>query len=110
MASALHGEALLRARLPQLEALAAELCADPAIAAEAAGILAGSWYAAPATTSGHQLIAAGLLIIAGPLDRDQLEHWVQVGYDRRIRAHQSYDPSRSSPPSAPRSARGTELL
>ena len=43
------------------------------ILAEAAGITAGSWYASPATHVGHELIAAGMMILAGggrgvPLD------------------------------------------
>jgi hypothetical protein len=48
------------------------------ILAEAAGIEAGSWYASPATHVGHELVAAGMLIMAGgydgkPLDYDELE-------------------------------------
>ncbi len=35
------------------------------VLAEAAGITAGSWYASPATHVGHELIAAGMLILAG---------------------------------------------
>jgi hypothetical protein len=34
------------------------------ILAEAAGITAGSWYAWPSTHIGHELIAAGMLILA----------------------------------------------
>ena len=36
------------------------------ILAEAAGITAGSWYAWPSTHVGHELVAAGMLIMAGP--------------------------------------------
>ena len=48
------------------------------VLAEAAGITAGSWYAWPSTHVGHELVAAGLLIIAGghdgkPLDFEALE-------------------------------------
>jgi hypothetical protein len=48
------------------------------IRAEAAGITAGYWYAWPSAHIGHQLIAAGMLIMAGggngtPLDYDELE-------------------------------------
>ena len=55
------------------------------ILAEAAGITAGSWYAWPSTHIGHELIAAGMLIMAGggngkPLDYDELERWTRVGY------------------------------
>src|SRR5215213_258814 len=32
---------------------------------EAAGITAGSWYALPSTHVGHELVAAGMLIMAG---------------------------------------------
>jgi len=35
------------------------------ILAEAAGITAGAWYASPVTHVGHELIAAGMLILAG---------------------------------------------
>ena len=43
------------------------------ILAEAAGIQAGSWFASPASHVGHELVAAGMLIMAGggngkPLD------------------------------------------
>jgi hypothetical protein len=48
------------------------------ILAGAAGITAGSWYASPAAHVGHELIAAGMLILAGggegvPLDYGELE-------------------------------------
>jgi hypothetical protein len=35
------------------------------ILAEAAGITVGSWYASPAIHVGHELIAVGMLILAG---------------------------------------------
>ena len=61
------------------------------ILAEAAGITAGSWYAWPSTHIGHELIAAGMLILAGggrdlPLDYDELERWTRVGYERGMRS------------------------
>jgi hypothetical protein len=60
------------------------------ILAEAAGITAGSWYASPATHVGYELIAAGLLILAGgrgfPLDYDELERWTRVGFERGMRS------------------------
>jgi hypothetical protein len=48
-----------------------------------AGITPGSWYAWPSTQVGYELIAAGMLIMAGggngtPLDYDVLERWPQV--------------------------------
>jgi len=57
------------------------------ILAEAAGITAGSWYAHPSRHVGHELIAAGMLILAGggrgvPLNYDELERWTRVGYER----------------------------
>ena len=60
------------------------------VLAEAAGITAGSWYAWPSTHVGHELVAAGLLIMAGghdgkPLDFDALERWTRVGFERGTR-------------------------
>jgi hypothetical protein len=60
------------------------------ILAEAAGIQAGSWYASPATHVGHELIAAGMLIMAAvhdgkPLDYSELERWTRVGYERGMK-------------------------
>jgi hypothetical protein len=57
------------------------------ILAEAAGITPRSWHAWPSTHVGHELIAAGMLIMAGggngtPLDYDELERWTRVGYER----------------------------
>jgi hypothetical protein len=61
------------------------------ILAEAAGIQAGSWYAWPCTHAGYELVAAGMLIMAGsgngkPLDYDELERWTRVGYERGMRS------------------------
>jgi|SRR5512133_2595375 hypothetical protein len=61
------------------------------ILAEAAGITAGSWYASPATHVGHELIGAGMLILAGggrglPMDYDELERWTRVGFERGTRS------------------------
>ena len=60
------------------------------ILAEAAGLEAGGWYAWPSTHVGHELVAAGMLIMAGghdgkPLDFDELERWTRVGYERGMR-------------------------
>jgi hypothetical protein len=59
------------------------------ILAEAAGVEAGLSYAWPSTHIGHELIAAGMLILAGngrglPFDYDELERWARVGYERGI--------------------------
>jgi hypothetical protein len=48
---------------------------------------AGSRYAWPSTHVGHELIGAGMLILAGngrglPFDYDELERWTRVGYKR----------------------------
>ena len=48
---------------------------------------AGAWYAWPSTHIGHELIAAGMMILAGggrglPLDYDELERWTRVGFER----------------------------
>ena len=37
---------------------------------------------------GHESLAAGLLL-SGPIDRDQLEHWVQVGFEPSRRSLQA---------------------
>jgi hypothetical protein len=94
--SALHGTAMPYAvEKRDLAASIAELreIADGRndILAEAAGITAGSWYAWPSTHIGHQLIAAGMLIMAAggngkPLDYDELQRWIRVGYERGMRS------------------------
>ena len=60
------------------------------ILAEAAGIEAGSWFAWPSTHVGHELVAAGMLIMAGghdgkPFDFDELERLTRLGYERGMR-------------------------
>jgi hypothetical protein len=61
------------------------------ILAEAAGITAGSWYTWPSAHVGYELIAAGMLILAGdgrgfPFDYDELERLTRVGYERVMRS------------------------
>jgi hypothetical protein len=61
------------------------------VLAEDAGITAGSWYAWPSTHMGYELVAAGMLIMAGghdgkPLDFDELERWTREGYERGFRS------------------------
>jgi hypothetical protein len=87
--AAVYGEALLHGQRPEAKALAAELRAlsdnypdGPALRAENAGLLAGGWFAYPATRMGHELIAAGLLIIAGPIDSEELIRWLAEGQRR----------------------------
>jgi hypothetical protein len=84
--SALHGEALLRAKRPELDPLVTELRelaqGRHDIRTECAGIIAGAWFAKP-IIMGEDLIAAGLLINAGPTDMDQLLRWLSIGFARR---------------------------
>jgi hypothetical protein len=60
------------------------------VLAEAAGIEAGSWVAWPSTQVGYELVAAGMLIMAGghdgkPLDFEALERWTRVGFECGMR-------------------------
>src|SRR5215210_5788824 len=86
-ASALHGEALLQAQRPELDGLIARLEAlanghdDTRV--EVAGTMAGAWFASPATRQGHELFAAGVLLLAGPVDGDALLRAVSAGYERQ---------------------------
>ena len=69
LSAELHGEALLIARRPELQPLIDHL-RDVAqgrdhIRTECAGVIAGSWFA-DIGKRGEELIAAGLLMLAGP--------------------------------------------
>jgi hypothetical protein len=85
LSAKLHGEALLRAQRPELEPLMADLreiaAGRDGIRVECAGTIPGSWFGSPGTQYGHELIAAGLLLVAGPVDRDLLKQWVRTGYE-----------------------------
>jgi hypothetical protein len=52
------------------------------IRVECAGILAGGWFSS-AARRGEDLIAAGLLMLAGPVDLDELDRWMRRGWERR---------------------------
>ena len=97
LAAELHGAALLLAQDPALQPLLdrlAELAAGrDDVRTQTAGELAGGWFAAPGRHIGHELIAAGLLILSGVVDRDQLEEAVRVGYERGRGSLQGYDPT-----------------
>jgi hypothetical protein len=84
--SMLHGEAKVRAKRPELAHLVAELRELTGdrydLRTECAGIIAGSWFARP-VIMGADLIAAGLLINAGPTDIDLLRRWLTIGFARR---------------------------
>ena len=57
------------------------------VIAETAGVAAGSWMAWPEVRVGHELVVAGMLILAAErLDYGLLAHWVQVGYERGLRS------------------------
>ena len=99
LSAALHGEALLRVDQPEIHALIAELAeiaqGRDDIRTECAGTLAGGWFASPATAYAEELIAAGLLLLAGPVDGDQVTERVLEGFQRRRQASATYDPGRS---------------
>ena len=50
---------------------------------ETAGRIAGAWFGAMDSDAGHELIAAGLLILAGPFDGDRLTAGVRRGLNER---------------------------
>jgi hypothetical protein len=86
LSSELHGEALLTAKRPELQPLidhlreAAQGRDD--IRVECAGTIAGSWFASGARR-GEELLAAGLLMLAGHVDLDELDRWLRIGWERR---------------------------
>jgi hypothetical protein len=98
LSSALHGEALRRADRPEIRTLVAELAeiaqGRDDIRTECAGTIAGWWFASPATAFGSELIAAGLLLMAGPVDGDDLVEQIRVGYQRKREQASGYDPGR----------------
>jgi hypothetical protein len=86
LSSILHGEALLTAKRPELQPLIDHLRevaqGRDDIRTECAGVIAGWWFAGTAR-EGHQLIAAGLLMLGGFVDLDELDRWIRVGWERR---------------------------
>ena len=46
---------------------------------QCAGTIAGWWFADTAR-QGEELIAADLLMLAGPVDLDELDRWVRIGW------------------------------
>jgi hypothetical protein len=63
------------------------------ILAEAPGVTAGAWYAAPAAHVGTELLVAGMLIAAGgcdgkPLGYEEVERWTRIGYERGVRSRE----------------------
>ncbi|HEY6810415.1 MAG TPA: hypothetical protein VIZ70_04750 [Propionibacteriaceae bacterium] len=51
------------------------------IRTECAGTIAGWWFAAIGKR-GEDLIAAGLLMLAGHVDLDELDRWIRIGWER----------------------------
>jgi hypothetical protein len=47
------------------------------IRVECAGIITGAWFSSPVRRS-EELIAAGLLMLAGHVDLDELDQWMRV--------------------------------
>jgi hypothetical protein len=96
LSAALHGEALLAAKRPELQPLIDHLRevaqGRDDIRTECAGTIAGSWLAGPARR-GEDLIAAGLLMLAGHVDLDELDNWVRIGWERRRGADIPYTPT-----------------
>jgi len=62
------------------------------IRVECAGVMAGSWFAGIGKR-GEDLIAAGLLMLAGYVDLAELNKWVRVGWERRRGAMEPYPDS-----------------
>lgn len=84
----MHGLALQLAQHATLEPLLNRLTTmagdQPDLRARVAGDLAGRWFASPADHTGYDLIAAGLSILAGPIDRRDVARWLRAAY-----AHES---------------------
>jgi hypothetical protein len=93
LSSELHGEALLTARRPELQPLIDHLRevveGRDDIRTECAGVIAGYWFA-DIGKRGEDLIAAGLLMLAGPVDLDDLDRWIRVGWESRRGASKPY--------------------
>ena len=62
------------------------------IRTECAGVIAGSWFAGPARR-GEDLLAAGLLMLAGHVDFAEFDRWVRIGWERRLGASEPYPES-----------------
>lgn len=96
LSAELHGEALLTAKRSQLQPLIDHLRevaqGRDDIRTECAGIIAGGWYASK-VRQGHQLIAAGLLMLAGPVDLDELDTWIRAGWERRRAGVEPFGPT-----------------
>jgi hypothetical protein len=76
LSSDLHGEALLTAKRPELQPLIDHLReiaqGRDDIRTECAGVIAGAWFGGIGRRS-EEIIAAGLLMLAGHVDLDELD-------------------------------------
>jgi hypothetical protein len=81
----LHGEALLAAQdpafQPLIEQFAAAAAGQDQARVQAAGRLAGEALASLRHDDAYRFIAAGLLLLAGPVDGDQLVRWVRTAFE-----------------------------
>ena len=93
LSAELHGEALLTARRPELQPLVDHLREVAQrrddIRVECAGTIAGAWVSSK-DRRGEELIAAGLLMLTGHVDLDELDRWMRIGWQRRRGADISY--------------------
>jgi hypothetical protein len=89
----LMGGVLLTAKRPELQPLIEHLREAAQgrddIRVECAGTIAGSWFASGARR-GEELVAAGLLMLAGHVDLDELDRWMRIGWERRRGASRPY--------------------
>jgi hypothetical protein len=96
LSAELHGKALLAAKRPELQPLIDHLRkvaqGRDDIRVECAGTIAGAWFSSSARR-GEDLIAAGLLMLAGHVDLDGLDRWVRIGWERRRGASNPYPDS-----------------
>jgi hypothetical protein len=96
LSAALHGEALLTSKRPELKPLIDHIRevaqGRDDIRIECAGVIAGAWFA-DAARRGEELIAAGLLMLAGHVDLDELDRWMRIGWERRRGADIPYGPT-----------------
>jgi len=86
LSSELHGQALLAAKRPELQPLIDHVCevahGRDDIRTECAGSHCRRVVASK-ERRGHEAIAAGLLMLAGHTDLDELDRWMHVGSERR---------------------------
>jgi hypothetical protein len=87
LAAALFGEARALAvqagSIAQAREVLATLAAGRSdLVAQEAGLMAGYWLAAVQRSHPVDLLAAGLLIVSGPVDLDVVARWVEIGRQR----------------------------